>query len=104
MREISLDQLQKLKEGRVSFVLYVRSELKRDKIKEIFDTDIVVPELEKAFGHKIEFFSICADENMKILEDFRLPSLVIFKNGECVEVMDGIKAWNEYVERFISCL
>lgn len=104
MRELNLQELESLKEKKRSFALYVRSELKKDKIKELFDTEIVVPELEKVFGGRLEFYSINADNHKDILRDFRLPSLVLFKEGSVFRVFEGIQAWSEYMEGFSELL
>ncbi|MEN3029158.1 MAG: thioredoxin [Aquificaceae bacterium] len=82
-------------------MLYVRSEERKNTIKEIFDTDIVVPELEKFFT--LDFYRINAEENPEILKRYRLPSLVLFSGGREVRVLEGIKTWNEYLGA-LSCL
>jgi len=47
-------ELQALKEEKGDFILYVRSDRARERIREVFDTDVVVPELEKSF--RLDFF------------------------------------------------
>lgn len=54
MRRVSLLELQALKEEKGDFILYVRSDRARERIREVFDTDVVVPELEKSF--RLDFF------------------------------------------------
>ncbi|MFN4318932.1 MAG: thioredoxin [Aquificaceae bacterium] len=96
MKRINLKELQTLKMNGKDFILYVRSEKKRESIKEIFDTDVVVPELEKGF--KLDFFSINADEDPDILKEFPLPALVLFKAGIPTKILRGICAWNQYIQ------
>ena len=96
MRRVSLLELQALKEEKGDFILYVRSDRARERISEVFDTDVVVPELEKSF--RLDFFSINADEEPDVLKEFPLPSLILFKDGKVVHVLRGIKNWNEYVK------
>lgn len=96
MKQINLKELQTLRREGKDFILYVRSEIKKEKIKEIFDTDVVVPELEKTF--KLDFFSIDAEKEPDILKEFPLPALVLFKAGSPVKILKGICAWNEYIQ------
>ncbi|MDW7973619.1 MAG: hypothetical protein RMI01_10570, partial [Thermodesulfovibrio sp.] len=79
------------------------SEEKKNTIREVFDADVVVPELEKVFAGRFEFYTINADENKEILKKYRLPSLVLFSGGDEIRVLEGIKAWNQYLEA-LSCL
>jgi len=102
MRELNLQEFEELIRAGKTFVLYIRSEAKKNTIREIFDTDVVVPELQKVFSEK-DFYSINADENIEILRKYRLPSLVLFSCGKEVRVLEGIKSWNEYMEA-LSCL
>ncbi|MGB9873997.1 MAG: thioredoxin family protein [Hydrogenobacter sp.] len=103
MKELSQQELRALVDGKETFVLYVRSELKKEKIREIFDTDIVVPEMEKSFGSKFKFYSVNVDNYPDLLKDYPIPAVVIFKEGKEVVKLKGIKAWNEYVEALL-CL
>lgn len=102
MKDLNMQEFEELLKSGKTFLLYVRSETKKNTIREIFDTDVVVPELEKVYSN-LEFYCINADENMEILRKYRLPSLVLFSQGREVKVFEGIKAWNEYQEA-ISCL
>ncbi len=103
MKELSLQEFKELIASGKTFVLYVRSDSKKNTIKEVFDTDVVIPELERVYAGSLEFYSINADENMEILKSYRLPSLVLFSEGKEVRVLEGIRAWSEYVEA-LSCL
>ncbi len=81
-----------------TFVLYVRSQKDFEKIREIFDVDIVFPELVKSFGEKVKFFWCDIDET-EGLSDFGIyfsPVIIIFKDGSAVEKLEGIKSWSEY--------
>lgn len=98
MKKINLKELEAFKEERRDFVLYVRSDREKEKVKEVFDTDVVIPELERVFYGKIEFFFINVDDDPEALRDFPLPSLVLFKKGVVKQVLKGIKAWNEYLK------
>ncbi len=102
MKELNLQELEDLLKSGKTFALYVRSRIKRDAIREIFDMDVVVPELERVYTN-LEFYSINADENREILKRYRLPSLILFSKGKEVRILEGIRAWNEYLEA-ISCL
>lgn len=103
MKSLSLQELEELIKSKRTFVLYVRSEEKKNTIREVFDADVVVPELEKVFAGRLEFYTINADENKEILKKYRLPSLVLFSGGDEIRVLEGIKAWNQYLEA-LSCL
>lgn len=103
MKGLNQQELKALLDAKETFVLYVRSELKKEKIREIFDTDIVVPELEKSFGKSLNFYYINVDDYPDFLKDYLIPAVVIFKEGKEVAKLEGIKAWNEYVEA-LSCL
>jgi predicted Rossmann fold nucleotide-binding protein DprA/Smf involved in DNA uptake len=103
MKELSQQELKALLDAKETFVLYVRSEMKKEKIREIFDTDIVVPELEKSLGKSLNFYYINVDDYPYLLKEYLVPAVVIFKEGKEVVKLEGIKAWNEYVEA-LSCL
>lgn len=103
MRSLSIRELESMLAEGKTLALYVYSESKKDTLRELFDTQVVVPELERAFDSKVEFYSINADEHPEILRRYKLPSLVLFKGGVEVSKLEGIKAWNEYVEA-LSCL
>ncbi len=91
MKKINLKELEALKEERRDFVLYVRSDRGKEKVKEVFDTDVVTPELERVFYGRIEFFFINVDDNPDTLRDFSFPSLVLFKKGTVKQVLKGIR-------------
>lgn len=95
-------KLRNLISKKESFVLYVRSEELYDKVKEIFDVDIVFPELAKAFP-SLKFYWA----ELKDLEGFNNlipPSVVIFKGGELKETLTGIKTWSEYLSKIRESL
>ncbi|MFN3598667.1 MAG: thioredoxin [Aquificaceae bacterium] len=98
MKQINSRELETLKEERRDFILYIRSEKNKDKVREVFDTDVVLPELEKVFNGMVEFFVINIDDHQEILKNFPLPCLVLFKSGAAKQVLRGIKAWNEYLQ------
>jgi len=103
LKKVNEEDLKELIKKKENFVLYVRSERLYEKIKEIFDVDVVFPELAKAFKG-IPFYWGDADE----LKDLRAipPSVFIFKEGKPVEVLQGIKTWAEYtrkVKESLSC-
>ena len=98
LNKLGRGQLNSLIEKKESFVLYVRSEKDFPKIREIFDVDVVFPELEKAFGNRIRFFWCDIDE-VKELEEYRVffaPSVLLFREGKIVKRLEGIKSWAEY--------
>lgn len=92
--EAKLHNLIKSKE---SFVLYIRSEELYDKVKEMFDVDIVFPELAKAFQSLKFFWAELKD--LKEFNNLKPPSVVIFKEGEIKETLLGVKNWAEYVSK-----
>jgi len=103
LKKLSGDELKELIQNGETFVLYVRSERLYDKVKEIFDVDVVFPELAKTFKG-IPFLWGDADE----LKEVKAipPSVFIFKGGKPVEVLQGIKTWAEYTRKIresLSC-
>lgn len=105
MKNLRKEEFLKLTKSQRSFILYIRSEMKRDRIREIFDTDIVIREIEKLIGDRVDVFCVNVDEDSELffLREYRLPSIVVFKDGKEMSRLEGIRAWNEYLEA-ISCL
>ncbi|RUM30623.1 MAG: hypothetical protein DSY42_04375 [Aquifex sp.] len=101
LEKINSEELNKLIENKETFVLYIRSEKLYDKIKEIFDVDVIFPELAKNF-EGVKFIWGDIDE----LKEFKgmVPSVLIFKEGKQVERIDGIKTWAEYVGKIREAL
>jgi hydrogenase-1 operon protein HyaE len=99
LEELDSDKLKrKLKEGE-SFVLYVRSKKDYDKIKEMFDTDIVFPELAESFGDKLGFYWCDIDRVKELTSEYGIyfaPVIAIFKEGKLLRKLEGIKTWAEY--------
>ncbi|AAC06865.1 hypothetical protein [Aquifex aeolicus] len=101
LKRINEEDLRNLMEKGETFVLYVRSERLYDKVKEIFDVDVVFPELAKSF-EGIPFYWGDADE----LKELNVipPSVLIFKEGKPVEFLQGIKTWAEYTRKLKESL
>lgn len=101
LEKINSEKLKKLVENKETFVLYIRSEKLYNKIKEIFDADVIFPELAKNF-EGVKFIWGDIDE----LKEFKgmVPSILIFKEGKQVEKIDGIKTWAEYVGKIREAL
>lgn len=93
---IEIDAL--LSEGK-SFALYVRSEKDEGVVKEMFDVDIVFPELAKTFGEKL-LFCYCDIEDLgkraKELGVLFSPTVLFFKEGRLHRKLEGIRSWAEY--------
>ena len=98
IQKLSGELLGELIEGAETFVLYVRSQKDYEKIKEIFDVDVVFPELEKSFGDKVRFFWTDIDDLPKLSElgVFFAPMVLLFKEGKLKKKLEGIKSWAEY--------
>ncbi len=90
--------LQELISNKETFVLYVRSQKDYQKIREIFDVDVVFPELAKTFGHKLRFYWCDIDEveGLGDIKVFFAPVVVLFKEGRLVHKLEGIRSWAEY--------
>ncbi|WP_457600958.1 thioredoxin family protein [Hydrogenivirga sp.] len=99
LKNLSESELRDLLGERRSFVLYVRSEKDKEKIREIFDVDVVFPELAKTFGEKIPFFWCDIDEVGLLsgkLGVYFAPAVLLFREGKLVNKLEGIKSWAEY--------
>ena len=98
LEKIGRGQLKELIERRETFVLYVRSEKDFSKIKEIFDVDVVFPELARTFGERVPFLWCDIDEveELSELKVYFAPVVLFFKGGELVSRLEGIKGWAEY--------
>lgn len=107
MVTITLDELKNSLKQKGDICLFLTSEARKSRIKEIFDVEVVAPELEKVFTN-FRFFRINVDGVEKDIESLfsvsSVPALLILKDGEVIKVLVGIKAWNEYIEEFKSCL
>ncbi len=91
------EDFRKLIESKRSFALYVRSQRDYERIKEIFDTDVVFPELAKAFGDRLEFFWCDIDEvSLADMGIHFAPVVALFKEGKLLKKLEGIKSWAEY--------
>ncbi|RMH79272.1 MAG: thioredoxin [Acidobacteria bacterium] len=92
MKSLKKEEFLRLIEAKDSFVLYVRSEIKKDKIREIFDTDVVIREIEKLLGDKADVFYVNVDEDSELffLKKYKLPSVIVFKKGEERTRLEGI--------------
>ncbi len=91
-------RLRELIEGKETFVLYVRSEKDFSKVREIFDVDVVFPELAKTFGKKAPFLWCDIDEVKELseLKVYFAPVVLFFKEGKLVNRLEGIRSWAEY--------
>ncbi len=101
IEKIGEEKLKELINSKENFVLYVRSEKDSSKIKEIFDVDIVFPELANAFGDKVSFFWCDIDEVKVLVRDLGIyfaPMVVLFKEGSILKKLEGIKSWAEYTQ------
>jgi len=87
-----------LLESKRNFILYIRSQKDYNKVKEIFDVDVVFLELAKSFGDKLPFF--WADiEDIRELQKmgiFFAPVVLLFKEGRLFAKLEGIMSWAEY--------
>jgi len=100
LKRLSQNELDELITGKRSFFLYVRSEKDREKIKEMFDVDVVFPELAKSFPD-LEFYVVDigdAREKLKELGVLFAPVVLVVKEGKPLKKLEGIKSWAEYTE------
>lgn len=98
LKRLSEEEFSELIKERRSFVLYVRSEKDREKIKEIFDVDVVFPELARSFPN-LEFYVVelgDAKERLKEFGVFFAPVVLVVREGKAVKKLEGIKSWAEY--------
>jgi len=93
------EKLLNLIRSKESFILYIRSEELYDKVKEMFDVDIIFPEIAKAFPGLKFFWAEIKDLKEKEFNNLIPPSVVIFKEGEIKEALLGIKTWGEYISK-----
>lgn len=97
LKRLTDEEFRSLLESKESFVLYVRSQRDYERIKEIFDTDVVFPELAKAFGDRLEFLWCDIDEvNLSEVGIHFAPVVALFKGGKLLKKLEGIKSWAEY--------
>ncbi len=97
--KLTTEKLKELIENRESFILYIRSQKDYEKIKEMFDTDIVFPELAKSFGQNVKFYWCDIDEVVELSKEHGIyfaPIVALFKEGKLLRKLEGIKAWAEY--------
>lgn len=78
------------------------------KFKETLDMTVIAPEIVKLFDGALTAaaFSDPAD-GRKIaaqLGIFRLPSVVVFRYGESMGSIDGLKSWAEYEDELVKIL
>ncbi len=62
----------------------------------------VIEELAGDYGDKVKVGKLNVDENMKTSEKFRvmsIPTVILFKDGEAVEVMVGAQPKSAYQSR-----
>lgn len=98
LHQLNGDELRVLLSKGETFVLYVRSERDSDKIREIFDVDVVFPELAKGFGNSFKFFW-CDINEVNLPPDLKIyfaPTVALFKEGKLLKKLEGIKSWAEY--------
>jgi len=99
IHDLGTEELRRLIENRETFVLYVRSEKDYEKIKEIFDVDVVFPELARSFGDRIAFYRCDIDRAQPLMAELGIyfaPVVLLFKDGKLKEKLEGIKSWAEY--------
>lgn len=78
------------------------------KFKETLDMTVIAPEIVKMFDGALSgaAFSDPAD-GRKIaaqLGIYRLPSVVVFRFGETMGSVDGLKSWSEYETELVEIL
>ncbi len=98
LHQLKGDELIELISKGETFVLYVRSERDSDKVKEIFDVDVVFPELAKGFGDRVKFFW-CDINEVNLPPDLKIyfaPTVALFREGRLLKKLEGIKSWAEY--------
>ncbi|RLJ70778.1 hydrogenase-1 operon protein HyaE [Hydrogenivirga caldilitoris] len=98
LKRLSADELGKLITEKRNFVLYVRSEKDREKIKEIFDVDVVFPELARSFPD-LEFYVVDIGDAKELLKELGVlfaPVVLVIREGKPVKKLEGIKSWAEY--------
>lgn len=102
VEKINSEKFRNLTESKESFVLYVRSEELFERIKEMFDVDVVFPELSKAFPNVPFYWTDVKEISINV----KPPAVIIFKEGEVKEVLSGIRTWAEYISKIrenLSC-
>ena len=100
LEKVDKERLKDLINRQETFVLYVRSKRLYEKIKEIFDVDVIFPELAKSFNG-IKFVWGDMDElGVKGMA----PLIVIFREGREIKRIEGIKNWADYVSALKEAL
>jgi hydrogenase-1 operon protein HyaE len=100
IRKLTEEELRGFMDSKETFILYVRSERDRDKIREMFDVDVVFPELARSFP-ELSFFIVEIGECRETLKDlgvFFAPCVLYFKKGKLLRKHEGIRSWAEYTE------
>jgi hydrogenase-1 operon protein HyaE len=77
------------------------------RFKETLDIAVIVPELQRAFAQRFRVGVLLpeAARTVQVRYGFaRWPALVMLKDGQYVGAIDGLRNWDEYIERMKALL
>ncbi|HEY2190003.1 MAG TPA: hydrogenase, partial [Caldimonas sp.] len=77
------------------------------RIKETLDLVVIVPELQRAFPGRFEIAVLLPEAARKVQPRYGFnhwPALVMLKDGRYVGAIDGLRNWDDYIERLGALL
>ena len=86
-------------------VVFVPGDAKRNL--ETPDVAVILPELRQAFQGQFDC-AVAADsvetELREATKIFKTPSLIFFRNGQCIGGLPKVRDWSDYIERITHVL
>lgn len=78
------------------------------RFKETFDMAVIAPEIKKLFGATLSEFGFTDPSvGRRIASSMgihRLPAIAVFRYGEMMGAIEGLRAWREYEEELVKIL
>ncbi len=77
------------------------------RIKETLDIAVIVPEFERAFPGRFPIGVLLPEAARQFQARYgfnRWPAIVLLKDGRYVGAVDGLRNWDEYIERLTALL
>ncbi len=77
------------------------------RFKETLDIAVIVPELQRAFPQRFRVGVLLPEAARQVQVRYgfaRWPALVMLKDGHYVGAIDGLRNWDEYLERMQALL